>query len=139
MEHESPSPSPVRIIIIGLIGIAFLIAAASTAMKTIDFLESAEVTPGVVSRLTAGGSHPEIRFTTLSGQQYEFPQGGFIFGYEKGMAVDVYYLPEDPGRTAVIKDPGAIWVIPATFGVFSIFALTHAVLGIRRRRKECGK
>ncbi|WP_281686225.1 DUF3592 domain-containing protein [Pseudomonas citronellolis] len=137
--ERKPLPSLVRIIILGLISIGFLSAAVLTAMQTIDFLESAEVAPGVVSRLNAGGSHPQVQFTTLSGQQYEFPQGGFIFGYKEGMAVDVYYLSENPGMTAVIKDPGAIWVVPATFGMFCVVTLGYAVLGIRQRRKECGE
>jgi hypothetical protein len=36
------------------------------------------VTEGVVSRLDAGGSHPQVGFTTAAGQRISYAQGGEI-------------------------------------------------------------
>jgi hypothetical protein len=53
--------------------------------------------------LNAGGSHPEIAFITVSGEQIAYPQGGFIFGYQKNQPVRVRYLPEQPAGSAIIE------------------------------------
>lgn len=61
------------------------------------------VAGGPVSHLNAGGSHPEIAFITVSGEQIAYPQGGFIFGYQKNQPVRVRYLPEQPAGSAIIE------------------------------------
>lgn len=94
------TPSRIGTILLGLlfalIGIGLLGIAVNLTLDRRDFLARAQTADGIVSRLNAGGSHPEIAFTTGKGEKISYPQGGFIFGYEPGQPVRVYYLPEQP-------------------------------------------
>ena len=91
------------------VGLAALLLAGWFALEQGRFLQVAQRAPGEVIALNAGGSHPEIRFPGPGGQMISYPEGGLIWGYRQGMRVEVLYDPADPGRGAVIDDPGAIW------------------------------
>lgn len=81
-------------------------------MSRRSFLQKALSAPGVVSSLNAGGSHPEIEFTTASGEKISYAQGGLIFGYRPGQNVRVLYHPEDPRLSACVDAFGALWFAP---------------------------
>lgn len=70
-----------------LIGIGLLVIAGNLTLERREFIASAQTADGIVSDLNAGGSHPEIAFTTGSGEKISYPQGGFIFGYQKDQPV----------------------------------------------------
>lgn len=91
-----------------------------------EFLSHAQKAPGVVKSLNAGGSHPQIEFTSSSGQVVSYPEGGIIFGYQPGQMVEVLYDPEHPSRDPVISDLGAVWG-SATFA--GLIGLGFAYLG----------
>jgi len=131
----NPTPSRIGQMLLGLffalIGIGLLGIAVDLALDQHAFLARAQTADGVVSRLNAGGSHPEIAFVTGSGERISYPQGGFIFGYRQGRPVRVLYLPEEPALSAVVDDPGALWDMPGMLGCiglgFTIFGLADAL------------
>ncbi len=80
-------------LLFALIGIGLLVIAVNLTLDRREFLASAQTADGIVSDLNAGGSHPEIAFTSSTGEKISYPQGGFIFGYQKDQPVRVYYQP----------------------------------------------
>ncbi|MCF7534112.1 DUF3592 domain-containing protein [Pseudomonas petrae] len=120
----SNPPNPytylIRSLIFGLAGVVMLAIAGSMAYWRYEFLSQAQRAPGVVSKLNAGGSHPEIEFTSADNQVISYAQGGMISGYEVGQPVQVLYLAEDPKMTAVIEDQGALWGDSALIGLIGL-------------------
>jgi hypothetical protein len=107
------------------IGCVLWVIAAFVANDTRDFLRRAVSADGVVTRLNAGGAHPEVQFTAANGQTFEYPQGGAIGGYERGQRVRVLYISDDISNTACLDDPGALWFdagIMAGLGLAFVFA-----------------
>ncbi|MGI3744637.1 MAG: DUF3592 domain-containing protein [Janthinobacterium lividum] len=124
----SNPPNPyiylIRSVICGLVGLSLLVIAGYMAYWRYEFLPQAQRAPGVVTKLNAGGSHPEIEFTSADNQVISYPQGGMISGYEVGQPVQVLYLAEDPEMTAVVNDRGALWGTSALLGLMGLaFAL----------------
>ncbi len=105
----SGAAAALRAGVLALVGAALLLAAAALAWRTHGFLARAQSAPGVVTRLLAGPSHPQVRFTTAAGETVETPQGGLIFGYAPGRAVRVRYDPAEPRASARLDDAGALW------------------------------
>ncbi|GAA3724333.1 hypothetical protein GCM10022268_35550 [Sphingomonas cynarae] len=112
-----------------IIGAALLIAAAIAAMGVQRFRDAAARADGVVERLNAGGSHPQIRFTTMAGDVVSYAQGGLIFGYRTGDSVRVMYRPDRPQATARLDQFGAMWAMPLLLGFlgagFSLGGMLH--------------
>lgn len=129
----------IRGLLVLLVGAAALVLATWFALEQGRFLATAERAPGTVVKLNAGGSHPEIQFTTPDGQQISFPQGGLIFGYREGMPVSVLFDPASPGTSAVINDVGAIWGRPILFGGVGAFLFLGGLwtvwLGARNHKR----
>jgi len=121
-------------------GAGLLVAAVGMGLSARGFNARAASAPGVVIRLNAGGSHPEIEFTAASGETISFPQGGLIFGYRPGQKVRVLYGPEDPRGTACIDAFGALWFAPlvlVTLGIGMIIAGIASSLALRVARSTC--
>jgi Protein of unknown function (DUF3592) len=102
-------------------GVVLIGGSMAAIAITYRFTQTAVAVPGVVTKLNAGGSHPEIKFTTQTGEPIEYAQNGLIFGYRPGDAVRVLYQPGEP-RSAMIDTIGAKWGFPLMFlvmgGVF---------------------
>lgn len=94
-----------------VIGLVIIITAVIWGVSNWRFIAFAEIAQGIVTKLNAGGSHPEIKFTTKEGKEIEYPQGGLIFGYRVGDEVSVYYDSQNP-KNAVIENFGALWGFP---------------------------
>lgn len=130
--HASP-PIGERLLglLFALIGIGLLGVTIHIVLDRREFLAHAQIADGVVTRLNAGGSHPEIAFTTGRGERISYPQGGFISGYRPGQSVRVRYLPEWPAGSALVDDRGALWGTPGMVGamglVFTLLGLTQAL------------
>jgi hypothetical protein len=108
----------IKAIVFFVVGVGLLIASVVTGIALRGFISRAVSAPGVVSRLNAGGSHPEIEFTTASGEMISYPQGGLIFGYRPGQKVRVLYAEDNPKGTAHVNSFGALWFTPLTlFGL----------------------
>ncbi|WP_434628319.1 DUF3592 domain-containing protein [Pseudomonas sp. Z1-29] len=121
-------------LLFALIGIVLLGGTVLLILERHEFLARAQIADGIVSRLNAGGSHPEVAFTTGKGEKISYPQGGFIFGYEPGQPVRVYYLPEQPADNPLIVDRGALWGTPVMLGAMGLFfTLVGSLKAIRQR------
>ncbi|AKJ97352.1 hypothetical protein VM99_04535 [Pseudomonas chlororaphis] len=132
------SSSPIGKVLLGLlfalIGIGLLVITVNLTLERREFLARAQIADGVVSRLNAGGSHPEIAFTSASGEKISYPQGGFIFGYQQDQAVRVHYLPEQPAGSAIVDDLGALWGTSAVLGAIGlVFSLVGLASVLRQR------
>ncbi len=96
----------------GSVGLLLLLAAALTALSIQRFVHHATRADAVVTSLTAGGSHPRLRFVTLAGQDVTFSAGGLIFGYRIGQHATVFYRPDRPLESASLATPGSLWFLP---------------------------
>lgn len=94
--------------VFGTIGLLIIIGAVIGGIRQEQFVSRAEVATGKVVKLNAGGSHPEVKFTTAAGDEIEYPQGGLIGGYQVGDQVNVYYESQTP-RNCSIDSFGALW------------------------------
>ncbi|OPG70114.1 hypothetical protein B1219_22620 [Pseudomonas ogarae] len=134
------TPSRIGAILLGLlfalIGIVLLGIAVNLTLDRRDFLARAQTADGIVSHLNAGGSHPEIAFTTVSGEKISYPQGGFIFGYQKDQPVRVHYLPEQPTTSAIVDAPTALW---GTSGVLGFIGLVFTLVGLLKATRQRGR
>jgi hypothetical protein len=102
----------IKAIVFLMVGAGLIVTAMVTGIAIRGFIGRAASAPGSVSHLNAGGSHPEIEFTTGSGEKISYPQGGLIFGYRPGDKVRVLYGREDPRGTARVDAFGALWFTP---------------------------
>ncbi|MDR6674388.1 DUF3592 domain-containing protein [Xanthomonas sp. 1678] len=125
-------------LLFALLGLVLLGIAAGLALDRHEFLARAQTADGVVSRLNAGGAHPEIAFTTGAGEKISYPQGGFISIHRPGQTVRVHYLPEWPSGSAVIDDPGALWGVPVVMGGMGLIFGIAGVSRVVRRSRGAG-
>jgi hypothetical protein len=91
------------------LSLLFIVLAVGASWETRNFLATARHAEGIVTKLNAGGSHPEIQFTAGDGSVVSYPQGGLIFGYRPGDKVDVLFTDGDPRSSAVVNIFGAVW------------------------------
>ena len=90
-------------------GAILLVAAAVSAFQVSRFMAGALRGSGTVTRLNAGGSHPQIAFHAQTGSIISYPQGGMIAGFRVGQAVQVLYDAVDPSGTARVLSFGSSW------------------------------
>lgn len=114
-----------RMLFIG-IGVIVILATLAWGLLTYQFINQAATTEGEIIKLNAGGSHPEIKFTTQEGKEIDYPQGGLIFGYKAGDKVEVLYDPKNPKR-ASINTFGALWGFP---GLIFVLGLVFVVVAL---------
>jgi len=103
-----------------ILGLALLTLAGAASISTWRFRKTATYTDGVVVRLNAGGSHPQIGFATTSGDEITYAQGGLVFGYRTGERVRVLYDPKRPQATATLDRFGATWAAPLLLGMLGL-------------------
>ena len=92
-----------------LLGAGLIVLAGMQATRQYFFLHSAKEAAGRVVDTPFGGSHPKIEFTVPDGRSIKYSQGGLIFGYRVGDAVQVFYYEADPDRSACLRAVGALW------------------------------
>lgn len=127
MIEKKRADNIVSVIFCGVFAVFFLVAAVFSSLNTVDFLRTSILVPGEVVALNAGGSHPEIEFSTKDGQKISYPQGGLIFGMRVGDHVNVRYLADSPGITARLDKFGAIWSWSIGFGCMGAIALVLTI------------
>ncbi|MDN5514816.1 MAG: DUF3592 domain-containing protein [Pseudomonas sp.] len=116
-----------------LAGLALITATVVQTSSRLDFLGSAVQAEGNVVALNAGSSHPEIAFIDNSGARISYPQGGWIYGYQVGMQVKVYYRAEAPATSAVVDDFGALWGTSVLLGLLGSVFIVSGLLTLFRR------
>lgn len=109
------------------VGIFMMCAALAWATILFQFVNTAASAQGVVTKLNAGGSHPQVRFTSPKGEVINYPQNGLIFGYQVGDEVRVLYQPQHP-QEAIVDSFGAIWGFPILVGVMGVAFVGMALL-----------
>ncbi len=115
-----------KLVIFTGIGLVLLLLHSYSLYQSYKFSHHSATTNGYVSKLNAGGSHPEITFTTKDGQTISYPQNGLIFGYKVNDKVEVLYNPNTPTE-ATIKSFGAQY----GFEVLGLFlSLFFIIFGI---------
>lgn len=103
-----------------ILGAALLVGAIVASLGVRRFVDGAVASPGQVTRLNAGGSHPEIAFVARNGERVSFSQGGWITGYKVGDRVRVLHDPAAPRRGATVDALGTLWAWPIALAVFGI-------------------
>lgn len=116
-----------------VIGVGLLVAAAISAQSTREFLRTSIVVPGLVVKLNAGGYHPEIQFTTKTGQQISYPQGGIVTKVELGQRVEVRYQADDPDGSATMNVFAAIWDSTIVFAFMGVVAIMCGIMNLPSR------
>jgi hypothetical protein len=119
--------------IVAFAGIALLCVAVAIAYSKDRNRRTSLVADGVVTQLNFGGSHPQIEFTTRSGERVSYPQGGLIFGYREGDRVRVRYREADPSNSASLDSFGAIWFVPILLGGIGLICSVTGMLTIFSR------
>jgi len=114
-----------------LIGIAAAAVAIALGLKKLDFIQHSAVAEGRVLRLNAGGSHPEIEFTSDHGNKVKYPQGGFVFRYRPGDHVQVRYDPERPLQSACVDAFGALWFPPLIVLAIGLACIVGGVAAVK--------
>ncbi len=114
------------------VGIVLVIIAIVSGILTRRFIAHSAMAAGLVVKLNAGGSHPEIKFTTADGREIEYPQNGLIGGYQTGDKVTVLYDPEDP-RQCEVNSFGALWGITISLAIGGVIFISAAGLMKSRR------
>ncbi|CAG2351104.1 DUF3592 domain-containing protein [Burkholderia sola] len=124
-------------VVFAIVGTCILIGVALYAQSTREFLRTSVVVPGRVVKLNAGTHHPEIAFTTLTGERVEYAQGGDV-SVQDGATVEVRYAPDAPKMTARMNTFGAIWggvlAIGAMGAVFFAVGVGQLWSGVRAWR-----
>ena len=92
-----------------MVGLVLTVGVCTWSLANARFIRSAGRAPGIVTRLNAGGSHPEISFTAKSGEVIDYPQGGMIWGYRAGQHVFVLYDLRDPSDSPCLDTIPALW------------------------------
>ena len=123
-----------RGLLFGVVGLLILAVAAFEVTHRLEFLEVAQAVDGQVERLNAGGSHPQVAFTTATGQRVSYPQGGMIFGYEPGQPVRVLYDPARLRLEPVLDTFGALWGMTVVWVLLGLAFVGACVRGLLRRR-----
>ena len=122
--RDNPALRLFKVVVFTLVGLALMVGAVCWAVSTRAFVARAASAPGVVVKLNAGGAHPQVRFTTATGEAVETPQGGMIWGYRVGDKVEMLYEPDNPTGSAVINRPGALWgFVAMDFLMGAVFVL----------------
>ncbi len=111
-----------------VVGIGLLVVAIAVGVSINAFISKAVAAEGKVVEVRFGGSHPQIEFTSATGQRISYPQGGFIFGYKLGDRVRVLYDPAEPLNSACINEFGALWFTPLILSIIGLFCGVSGLL-----------
>ena len=114
-----------------VVGSCVLLAAIASTVSVFRFVDRSVLVDGTVTRLNAGGSHPQVDFTTRDGRPVSYPQGGLVFGKAAGDHVRVRYDASDPARTATLDEFGAVWSLPLFLAVLGIGFIIGGVQNLR--------
>ena len=117
---------PVYIVLLGCIGVIFLVICGFTGMQTWQFIHTASRAIGKVTREAYGCAHVEVHFETAAGQAVDYPQNGEVC-LHAGQVIPVLYEPSLPKLTATIDSVGALWGVTFWTGGMGLAFLAAAI------------
>lgn len=91
------------------------------------FVKTSSFAEGIAIESGFGPSHPDIRFTTSTGQIITFAQSGAV-EIPGGAHVRVLYDPLNPEETACTDSFGSIYFMPMLLGFIGGFMLLALLL-----------
>jgi hypothetical protein len=115
-----------RILLI-VLGIFLIFNGVSNYLQTTKILRDDVVAPGMVTRLNAGGSHPQIQFRTKNGKIISYPQNGFIFNFHQGDIVKVIYNPRQPSNHPTLKSFSLLWGATISYFLFGALLVGYGI------------
>ncbi len=122
--------------VFAVVGLSVIAGASAGAVSTHHFVQTAAHAPGVVTKLNAGGVHPEVQFTSASGRVVSYPQGGMIKSYRTGERVTVLYDPGAPSLDPHRDTFGALWLDwISLFGLGAVFVGIGLLLAFGRQQE----
>ncbi len=113
--------------VFAVVGLGLILGVCAWCVSNEHFIRTAARAPGIVTKLNAGGSHPEISFTAASGEVVDYPQGGMILGYHAGQHVTVLYNPRDPSGSPCLDTIPALWFDQ---GMLLLMGLVFSSIGL---------
>jgi hypothetical protein len=125
-------------IILGAVGLVFLVVGAVMALRLRSFLSRAVVAQGKVvgfvkQTSSEGGSstHAKVEFVTAAGETRTFVESSQTFGkLSAGTAVPVKYDPAQP-KKARIATSGRLWTWPILLlAVGAVLVIIGVVVGV---------
>lgn len=122
-------------IILGVIGVVFLLVGVITAIRTRRFLSTATAVQGTVvgfakQTSSEGGSstHAQVEFAIAGGEKVTFTERSQTFGgLAVGASVPVTYDPAKP-KNARISTSGRLWVTTIIMVALGVALLIVAVI-----------
>jgi Protein of unknown function (DUF3592) len=135
MENQDDTLRQVKKVIFIYSGVILMLSSASWLGAVWRFTAKATSAQGVVIRLNHGGSHPQVRFITSTGQVVDYAQNGLIFGYRKGDKVEVLYDSIQP-TDATVNSFGALWGFPIQiFMMGVVFVIGAQIVPLSSKEK----
>jgi hypothetical protein len=122
-----------RGVVLAVAGVATLLMVSVSALGTIRLVRHGLRAKGSVTALYAGSSHPKVEFVARDGATFVFPGNGFV-SHRVGDAVTVVYHADNPGGSAVLDEPGALWMFDVATGTLGLGALAAGLFLLRRAR-----
>lgn len=131
------TPSRIGTILLGLlfalIGIGLLGIAVNLTLDRRDFLARAQTADGIVSRLNAGGSHPEIAFTTGKGEKFPTPRVASSSAMSRGSRCEFIICPSSRPPTPRRGSRCTVGT-PVMLGAMGLFFTLVGLLKATRQR-----
>ena len=116
-------------------GVATLMMVAFSVWGTSRLVRHGLRAKGIVTALYAGTSHPKVEFVARDGTTFVFPGNGFV-SHRVGDAVTVLYAAENPGPSAVLEEPGALWMFNVSTGMLGLGAVAAGLYLLRRAEQN---
>jgi hypothetical protein len=123
--------SCVRGLVFVAAGFITLMMVSVSIVGTLRLLRSGQRAKGSVTALYAGPAHPRVEFVAKDGSTVVFPGNGYV-SYRVGDAVNVVYAPESPANSAVLEEPGALWMLDASSGMLGVGLCAAGVCLLRK-------
>lgn len=110
-------------------GVAVLLLQTPFIPSAYEFQTQSVTAIGEVVRLNAGGFHPEVVFTTQSGERISIA-GSSSYPTDVGDRIEVRYMPDTP-KLAKINQIENIWGIEIYITAFSAIFIIGGLFGMR--------
>lgn len=108
-----------KINILFFLGLILLSLSVGSGLSTYFFIGKAQRAPGIVISEAFSCTHPEIQFTTLTGELIKYSQGGVVCFHENE-TIQVLYNLTNPKETACANTFGALYFLTLIFALLGL-------------------